>query len=364
MSRWILGWAVLWGLAGCASHDWRVAERANTGEAYRAFVTANPDHPRVEQAKDRAERLDWARAVELDTPEAYLAYVGAFPTGPHAADAVAAAEERAWSQVQREGTPEALATYLARFPDTNRRGEVEDLIEAGWYDRAVQENTEDAWSRYLIRYPQGQFVEAAKAERERLAWESTTRENTRWAFERFVMKYPASARFDEAEQWIEASRVRVLQPVVVLGASTVPDDKRALLAGMIKQELQLTLLYDLRQDFEILRPILVDLNGGPEPHPQQAYGIKPDTGLLVLTYHDKAGREFKPTGRATDISAKLELYAPPTDKPTWTVSFEASTPERVRATTVEGLREAAIRRLGTRLRGFAPELRNERRTLQ
>lgn len=351
-------------LGGCAGSAWRTAERANTGEAYRAFLTTNPDHRQAGIARERAEALDWARAVALDTPEAYLAYIGAHPTGPHAADAGAAAEARAWQAARADGSPEALASFLARFPASKHRAETQDLIEAGWYDRAVTNNTEEAWSRYLLRYPDGQFVEAAKAERERLAWESTQAQNTRFAYERFATRYPNSERRKDAQAWIEQSRVRVIQPVVVLGEASVPESARPALAQQVRRELERSLLYELRQDFRILRTVMVDLRGGPAPHPQEAYGVKADTGLLVLTYRDAAGREFKPSGRATDIKATLELYAPPTDKPTWSTEFETTTPDTIRGATVDSLRRGALDELARRLVGFSDTLRNERRTLR
>ncbi len=45
---------------GCAGRDWRAAKGAHTGAAYRAFVTANPEHYKVPEAMGRAGR----RAVE------------------------------------------------------------------------------------------------------------------------------------------------------------------------------------------------------------------------------------------------------------------------------------------------------------
>ena len=364
MRGWVCIAVVLALSGGCANSAWRAAERANTGDAYRAFITTNPDHRRAQEARSRAESLDWEQAVQLDTPGAYLAYVGAHPDGAHAADAAAAAEDRAWRDADADGSPEALGSFLVQFRDTARRAEVEERIEAGFYERAVSENTEDAWSRYLLRYPDGQFVEAAKAERERLAWAATEASNSRNAYERFAAKYAMSDRRALAMDWIERSRVLVLQPVVVLGEASVSDAQRPALARQVRRELEQSLLYELRQDFRILRTVMVDLRGGPEPHPQEAYGIKPDTGLLVLTYRDAAGREFKPSGRATDISAKLELYAPPTNKPTWATTFEASTPGRVRGQTEATLRQGAITEMGERMIGFSDSLRDERRTIR
>lgn len=349
------------GSAGCAGRDWRVAKEANTGAAYRAFVTANPEHFKVSEAMSRAEVLDWAAAEQAQTPTAYSVYLGAHPQGPHAAEAYTRAEILAWDEAVSKGTPEALSAYLARYPSSERIGLANDLIEEAWFERAKMEGTEASWGRYVVRYPDGVHLQEAQRERERLAWERTVEQNNREGYERFVMRFADSERLGEAQRWLEASRVSVLQPVVVLGKSWQPKDKRVATAMRIRGEFDRGLLYDLERDFKIKRTIMVDLNGGPAPHPQEAYGVEPDVGLLVLTYTESTGRRFEPSGYATDIAATLQLFAPPTPEPVWSVSLEASTPERAYGSSVDALHLAAVLELAGQLRGFADDLGRERR---
>ncbi|HHO53716.1 MAG TPA: hypothetical protein ENK18_23295 [Deltaproteobacteria bacterium] len=346
---------------GCAGRDWRAAKGAHTGAAYRAFVTANPEHYKVPEAMERAEVLDWAAAEESQTPAAYSVYLGAHPQGPHAAEAYARAEVLAWDEAVEQGTPEALSAYLARYPSSERIGLANDLIEDAWFERAKTEGTEASWGRYIVRYPEGTHLEEAQRERERLAWEGTVEQNNREGYERFVTRFPTSEHLGEAQRWLEASRVSVLQPVVVLGDSWQPKERRASIARRIRGEFDRGLLYDLERDFKIKRTLMVDLNGGPAPHPQEAYGIEPDVGLLVLTCTETEGRRFEPSGTATDISATLELFVPPTPDPVWAISLSASTPERAYGSSVDALHQAAVLELAGQLRGFADDLARERR---
>ena len=314
----VLGFCLM---AGCAGKAWREAQVAHTGEAYRTFATENPDHRKVPEALRRAEERDWTAARELDTPEAYFAYLGAYPRGPHAVDAQALAEAR-----------------------------------------AVAEGTEEAWSRYLVRYPEGEFVATATAERERLAWEATVDRGTRRAYEAFAARYPRSSHRPEALAWIRQSQVVRLQPVVVLGtAESTGADDRVALTKAVRRELDASLLYDLERDFRLKRTIMVDLRGGPAPHPQDAYPVERDTGLLVLTYRDERGREFEPSGHATDVAVDLALYAPVSRDPIWSTTFEATTPDAAYGNSERALRDAALAEMGSLLRGYSDEIAEERR---
>ena len=355
----VLGFCLM---AGCAGKAWREAQVAHTGEAYRTFATENPDHRKVPEALRRAEERDWTAARELDTPEAYFAYLGAYPRGPHAVDAQALAEERAWARTQAENTPESLSAFVARFPLSTRADQAKAMMEAAWYERAVAEGTEEAWSRYLVRYPEGEFVATATAERERLAWEATVDRGTRRAYEAFAARYPRSSHRPEALAWIRQSQVVRLQPVVVLGtAESTGADDRVALAKAVRRELDASLLYDLERDFRLKRTIMVDLRGGPAPHPQDAYPVERDTGLLVLTYRDERGREFEPSGHATDVAVDLALYAPVSRDPIWSTTFEATTPDAAYGNSERALRDAALAEMGSLLRGYSDEIAEERR---
>jgi len=337
---------------GCAGRDWRRAQELNTGEAYRSFVTANPRSGRVDEALRRADQLDWIAARAADTPEAYAAYLGAHPDGLFASRARTEAEALAFAEAEREDSPEALMAFLVQFPQTERRAEVEDRIESAWHQLALREDTEDAWGRYLVRYPDGRWAADARAARDEAAWARTVEGDTQADYERYLDRFDNGSYRLDALDWLERLKVKRLQPIVALGEAPVAREDRAALAYEIRKEVDRTLVRDLRRDFEILRTKMVDLRGAPPPHPQDAYGASPDTGLLVVVYNEKRGRPLQPTGRATDIDADVELYSPPSRKPVLATEVKASTALPVRGTSEAVLHDSAVVQFGERLRAL------------
>jgi len=73
-------------LAGCGElQDWRSTQRADTLEAYEAFVEQYPQSQYVPVAQrrlaDLVEQRDWLIATESDTAEGYRAFINNHPKG-------------------------------------------------------------------------------------------------------------------------------------------------------------------------------------------------------------------------------------------------------------------------------------------
>jgi len=73
-------------LAGCGElQDWRSTQRADTLEAYEAFVEQYPQSQYVPVAQrrlaDLVEQRDWLIATESDTAESYRAFINNYPKG-------------------------------------------------------------------------------------------------------------------------------------------------------------------------------------------------------------------------------------------------------------------------------------------
>lgn len=73
-------------LAGCGElQDWRSTQRADTLEAYEAFVEQHPQSQYVPVAQrrlaDLIEQRDWLIATESDTAEGYRAFINNHPKG-------------------------------------------------------------------------------------------------------------------------------------------------------------------------------------------------------------------------------------------------------------------------------------------
>ena len=73
-------------LAGCGEvQDWRSAQRADTLEAYDAFLERHPQGQYATVARRRAadllEQRDWLMATEVDTAQAYRRFIDTHPKG-------------------------------------------------------------------------------------------------------------------------------------------------------------------------------------------------------------------------------------------------------------------------------------------
>lgn len=360
MARAFVWLGIVWSVS-CAGKDWRRAQEANTGEAYRSFATANPDSSRVSLALYRAEQLDWIAARATDTSAAYAAYVGAHPGGPHAAEARQRAEALSLAAARSEGTPEALTAFLAQFPASTHQAEIEEQLERLWHDRAVEEGTEEAWGRYLVRYPSGRWAGDARTARDEAAWARALRDDTRAGYEQYVSRFSSGLHRLDALDWLDRVKVGRLQPVVSLGTAPGTPEQRRALTYAVRKTVDATLVADLKRDFEIARTIMVDLQGGEPPHPQDTYRYDADTGLLVIVYNEAPGAALDPSGFATDIEAAVQLYCPPSRKPVVDTTVTASTPLPVQGTDEAVLHDSAVEAFGDQLLFVADEVATVRK---
>lgn len=351
-------------LAGCGNKDWKQAQAANTGEAYRSFVSANPTSGKVDEALRKAELLDWVTARAADTPEAYLAYVGAHPQGEHVADARGRAEALALTAARAEGRPEPLMAFLVEYPRTSQREAIESEIEDAWHTLALTEGTEAAWGSYLVRYPEGRWADEARRARDDAAWSRTVKGDTRFDYERYLETFENGKYRLDALDWLARLKVRRIQPVLALGKAPVDATARSALALKVRREIDATLSVDLARDFEVLRTVMVDLRGAPAPHPQDAYDTPPETGIVVVLYQEALGQRLEPSGNATDIEATIQVYAPPSRKPVLETTVTATTQLPVTGTTETVLHDSALADFGDQLGSVADSIatfRQERR---
>ena len=84
---------MLLGVAACTpeQRDWRVAQGADTLDAYDRFITEHPDGTLAREARDRIVQLtddrDWQRAASADSERAYHEYLVEHPNGKAAQQA-------------------------------------------------------------------------------------------------------------------------------------------------------------------------------------------------------------------------------------------------------------------------------------
>lgn len=80
-------------LAGCSrtQRDWRVAQQADTAQAYTVFVQRHPDSELAGVARQRiaqlSEQMAWQQAARLNTVASYRDYLARYPSGTWSQDA-------------------------------------------------------------------------------------------------------------------------------------------------------------------------------------------------------------------------------------------------------------------------------------
>jgi len=330
--------------------------RTNTSAAYVAYFTENPTSPKAGAAWKRGEELAWSEARAAPTAATYGAYVYAFPQGPHAAEAREIAERMEFEAAVADGSISALAAYGARHPTGPYAAEATAALERAYVAEARAAGTEAAWGKVLQRYPEGAYAEEARTERDRIAWSATTEAGTLQAHLRYLDDYPAGEHADEAMAFVAATRVGMLQPVVVLTRSYQPPSIHRSVLTKWQKEIEKGMLAELRSDFEI-RPTLPLLAIEPgAPRGRDAVAAEPGLGVLVVEIEERVGRPFEPSGAATDLRATVELLVPPTRTPVVARTIEASTPERVTGAQVSSLYTSAVQEMAASLHTVVPEV--------
>ncbi|SRR5579883_1109045 len=107
-------------LAGCsgAQQDWRMAQKADTAQAYQSFIRHHPDSELAAVARQRIAQLTeeaaWQQATSANTAAGYQAYLAKYPNGSWSQDAHIRMESRSLASEEPQGTRQAVA---APFPD-------------------------------------------------------------------------------------------------------------------------------------------------------------------------------------------------------------------------------------------------------
>lgn len=102
-------------LTACSrvQRDWRVAQKADTAQAYEGFVRSHPDSELAAVARQRAAQLTeeaaWRQATSVNTAAAYEDYLAKYPNGSWSQDARIRMESRSLASQQPQGTGQAVA---------------------------------------------------------------------------------------------------------------------------------------------------------------------------------------------------------------------------------------------------------------
>jgi hypothetical protein len=106
----------LFAMSACFGPSYDSAMRADTIEAYEAFLAADPDSPYLQPSEKRLEELYYEKAVAENSLAGWEVYTTRWALGgAHHAQGLKKHAAFAWKATLADGSPEALRAYLEKF---------------------------------------------------------------------------------------------------------------------------------------------------------------------------------------------------------------------------------------------------------
>jgi hypothetical protein len=103
-------------LSACERNEWSKAQKANTVEAYKAFLEKYPKGKFVVEAALAIEKIEWEKAEKANTIEAYEAFLDKQPDSKQAniaRERIAALEEQKLGLLEKEAIDNLAAIHAA-----------------------------------------------------------------------------------------------------------------------------------------------------------------------------------------------------------------------------------------------------------
>jgi hypothetical protein len=195
-----LAWLLPLLLWGCGPTAFQRASKADTLEAWQAFVASHPQDPQLEDAQNRLAELELEEAQKAHTVVAYKRYLVAHPNGEGAARAGALLEALRFNTALEKDTAQAYRVFLHEHPEGAHREQIEQkLAQAELRELAT---TDDALllRRAAGANPNDPRGELAGQRVDAAAWKQATSAAALYAY---LRDFPAGAQRD-------AARVRLL----------------------------------------------------------------------------------------------------------------------------------------------------------
>jgi len=143
-------------LAGCGATGLQRAATRDTEDAYRAFLSANPEGEAAADARERLTALAFQRARRGDDIASYNRFLAEFPEGDHADQA---RELRALARLRRaieQGGAAPLRQVIDGDPDSRAAREARQHLERAEAAEVVTSDEPARLRAYLLAFPQGE----------------------------------------------------------------------------------------------------------------------------------------------------------------------------------------------------------------
>lgn len=206
-------------LVCCGPTAFQRAAKADTLEAWQAFVASHPQDPQLEDAQARLADLELEEAKKAHTVVAYKRFLQAHPNGDGAGRALALLEALRFNTAVEKDSAQAYRVFLREHPEGAHREEIEARLAKA--ELRELSTTEDplVLRRAAGANPNDPRGELAGQRVDSAAWKQASTASALYAY---LRDFPAGAQRD-------AARVRLLSlQLEGLMASGRADEAQAL----------------------------------------------------------------------------------------------------------------------------------------
>lgn len=160
-------------ILACASEksEFHKAERADSIEAFQAFIAKYPQGKLLPEATKKIHQLAYESAKAKDSLQVYLEFQQKYPETEFTTIVNERIAELEFQIVKAKDSLHVYLAYRAKYPESPFLGEIDERIEAIYnieFDKAKKENAVEAITTYIKNYPDSPQIKAAQAEIARL----------------------------------------------------------------------------------------------------------------------------------------------------------------------------------------------------
>lgn len=139
--------------AGCRTSGYGTAAKADTIEAYRAFLRDFPKDDMAEPAQARLAELEFVEASRLHTVLAYKRFLEEFSDSSKAQAARSLLAGLRFNAAKQRGTAQAMRQFLKDHPDSAYRDEADKLLTEAEFKEVSTLTDQDRLSRIVAEHP-------------------------------------------------------------------------------------------------------------------------------------------------------------------------------------------------------------------
>lgn len=135
----------------------RLAEKANTMDAYIDFIRKYPDAAQVPKAINARNKLAFEQTKRENTLAGYIKFMKDYPESDQFFEALKLRDQLAFDDAKKKNTIEAIEAFIANYPKALQLMNAKTILRKLLYEKAKQVNTLEAYNSFIAQYPDGEY---------------------------------------------------------------------------------------------------------------------------------------------------------------------------------------------------------------